>query len=89
VPAGGVFDINIRSAAKETTGQLKILVNDAFTSGDILLPQTGENQAWKTSTVKGVKLSKGWNKLRVLASAGGFNLNYLQFISTDNTAKIN
>jgi aryl-phospho-beta-D-glucosidase BglC (GH1 family) len=89
LPAGGNFDINIRSASKESTGQMRLLVNDAFTSENILLPPTGETQAWQTSTVKNIKLGKGWNRLRVLATAGGFNLNYLQFISSDNTAKIN
>lgn len=89
LPDDGVFDVNIRSASKENSGHVKLLVNDAFASGDILLPQTGETQNWKTSTIKSVKLTKGWNRLRVLATGGGFNLNYLQFIHTDNTAKVN
>jgi len=84
-----LFDIQIRSAAKENAGQVKILINDATASEDIVLPQAGETQKWKTSTVKAVKLNKGWNQLRVLAVKGGFNLNYLQFMPAANTAKAN
>ncbi|HEV7782555.1 MAG TPA: cellulase family glycosylhydrolase [Chitinophagaceae bacterium] len=87
LPEGGVFDLNIRSASKENEGAVKILINDALLPGTVLLPRTGETQNWKTSTMKNIKLAKGWNRLRVLATSGGFNLNYLQFIQTDNTTK--
>ena len=84
-----VFDINIRYASKNDPGQLRLLVNDEFASENNVLPPTGAAQNWKTSTIKKVKLTKGWNRLRVLATAGGFNLNYFEFISTGNTAMTN
>lgn len=83
LPEEGTFDVNVRAASKESTGQLSILVNDAFASEAILLPPTGESQNWKTRTIKSIKLSKGWTRLRVLATEGGFNLNYLQFTRAD------
>jgi len=86
LPENGLFDVNIRSASKENSGQMKLLINDAFASENILIPQTGETQNWKTIKIKNIKLAKGWNRLRLLATSGGFNLNYLQFIRTDNTA---
>jgi len=89
LPVEGVFDVNIRSASKGIEGKVKLLINDAFATEDILLPQTGEIQNWKNTILKSVKLNRGWNRLRVLATTGGFNLNYLQFIHTNNTAKIN
>ena len=82
------YDINIRSASKEKHGELALLVND-ISSADIPLPLTGGTQVWKTSTIKNIKLAKGWNRIRVLAKAGGFNLNYLQFTTAENTARIN
>ena len=85
----GSYDINIRTAAKENGGQLKLLINDATASDDIVLPQTGATQTWKTNTIKDIKLTKGWNRLRVLATKGGFNLNYLQFMAAGNTVKTN
>ncbi len=87
LPEEGLFDLNIRSASKENEGAVKILINDSLLPGTVLLPRTGETQHWETSTMKNVKLGKGWNRLRVLASSGGFNLNYLQFIQADNTTK--
>ncbi|MEO7922600.1 MAG: cellulase family glycosylhydrolase [Chitinophagaceae bacterium] len=86
LPEDAVFDLNIRSASKENPGQVKLFVNDAMIPGTIQLPRTGEAQKWETSTIKHIKFSKGWNRLRVLAASGGFNLNYLQFIQTDNTS---
>jgi len=85
-PADAVFDVNIRYASKDSIGQLRLLLNNEFASETNLLPQTGGTQNWKTNIIKTVKLNKGWNRLRVLATSGGFNLNYLQFISTINTA---
>jgi endoglucanase len=87
LPEEGVFDLNVRSASKESSGEIRILVNDAFASETVLLPRTGETQNWKTSTIKNIRLSKGWTRLRVLATGGGFNLNYLQFTHADNTAR--
>ena len=81
-----VFDVNIRYASKENAGQLRLILNDQFASENNLLPQTGGTQNWKTSTIKKIKLTKGWNRLRVFATGGGFNLNYLEFIHTGNTA---
>ncbi|MEP7164792.1 MAG: cellulase family glycosylhydrolase [Ferruginibacter sp.] len=81
-----VYDVNIRYASKDNPGQLRLLLNDEFISENNVLPQTGGTQNWKTNTIKTVNLKKGWNRLRVLATRGGFNLNYLQFIGTGNTA---
>jgi len=86
VAADAVFDVNVRYASKDSTGQLKLLLNDGSATENNLLPQTGGTQNWKTNSIKKVKLTKGWNRLRVLATGGGFNLNYLEFISTANTA---
>lgn len=78
-PEQVVYDINVRYAAKDTTGEMKILLNDASASSANSLPQTGGTQNWKTTTIKTIRLNKGWNRLKVLATKGGFNLNYLEF----------
>jgi endoglucanase len=83
-----LFDLNIRYAARDSAGQLKILLNGNFSSENNLLPPTGGAQNWKTNSIKKVKLTKGWNRLRVLATGGGFNLNYFEFVPAGNTAMI-
>ncbi len=80
-----VYDVHVRYASKDKEGQLRLILNDQFATGNSLLPQTGGMQNWKTSTIKEVKLARGWNRLRILATGGGFNLNYLKFVSTGNT----
>lgn len=79
----GIFDLNIRSASKEREGAVKIIINDKALPGTVVLPRTGETQSWTTSTLKNLKFNKGWNRLRVVAENGGFNLNYFQFMSPE------
>ncbi|MCP9749645.1 cellulase family glycosylhydrolase [Ferruginibacter sp. HRS2-29] len=88
-PQNGTFDVNVRSASKLADGRLQLLVNDLAAGENIVLPNTGEDQRWATSTIKNISLNKGWNRLRVLAVKGGFNLNYLQFRQTNGTAAVN
>lgn len=83
------YDIGMRYSAENKTGQVKLILNNDLLEENNLLPQTGGNQQWKTITIKNIKLVKGWNRLRVMAVAGGFNLNYLQFMDTGNTTQSN
>ncbi|MEO6613272.1 MAG: cellulase family glycosylhydrolase [Chitinophagaceae bacterium] len=87
LPEDGQFDLHIRSASKDNSGEVRILLNDVFVTGKVLLPRTGETQKWETSILKNIKLPKGLSRLRVLATSGGFNLNYLEFTQTDNTTR--
>lgn len=87
--ANELFDINIRVVSVANSSGLKLLVNDEVASSNMIIPQSKDLQNWKTITIKNVRLNKGWNRLRILATSGGFNLNYFQFIATDNTARKN
>lgn len=75
----GMFNIEVRYAAKDSAGELGILVNDVEASKNIL-PPTNDNQKWQSSVIKNVRLGKGTNRIRLLAIRGGFNLNYIKFI---------
>jgi endoglucanase len=86
-PEEGSFDINFRTAGKETDGMVQLIVNNELQPVKIQLPRTGEAQQWETSTMRNIKFNKGWNRLRVFAATGGFNLNYLQFTPTDISTK--
>ncbi|HPH84582.1 MAG TPA: cellulase family glycosylhydrolase [Ferruginibacter sp.] len=83
------YDLHIRSASQSATGELQLFVNGSATETKLTLPATGSFNTWQTSTMKSVKLNAGMNRVRVMAVKGGFNLNYFQFIPTDNTAMIN
>ncbi len=88
-PQSGTFDVNVRSASTLNDTKMQLIINDKTAGEDLSLPNTGANQQWTTSSIKNIGLIKGWNRIRVLAVKGGFNLNYLQFVQTNNTAKVN
>ena len=88
VSTPGSFDVHIRASSKQKSSGLRILVDGASATPDIVIPQS-DGQNWKTITIKNVKFNKGWNRLRVMATVGGFNLNYLQFLLTENTTTKN
>ncbi|MEO6668663.1 MAG: cellulase family glycosylhydrolase [Ferruginibacter sp.] len=83
------YDINIRSSSQNNSGEIKLLLNDLPASAVTTLSVTGDHQKWQTNAIRAVKFTKGWNRLKVLAVKGGFNLNYFQFIPVDSSAKTN
>lgn len=77
--SAGRFNIEVRYAAKDSTGELRILVNEVIASVAIL-PRTNDNQKWQSAVIKNTRLGKGTNRIRLLVSREGFNLNYVKFI---------
>ncbi|RZM11798.1 MAG: carbohydrate-binding protein, partial [Pedobacter sp.] len=82
----GIFDINVRNSAKDAGGVLQLLVNNQPSGEPASIASTGKFDQWQTTTIRNIRLSKGSNSIRVLAVNGGFNLNYLQFISASTAA---
>ncbi|MEO6407063.1 MAG: cellulase family glycosylhydrolase [Ferruginibacter sp.] len=83
-----LYNINVRTASKEQESILKLLLEGKETA-TLVLPVTGGLQTWATHTIPSISLKKGWNQLRILAGNGGFNLNYLEFISPTENARVN
>ncbi len=77
----GLFNINVRTASN-STGEIKVMINNNVVADNILLQNTGSDKDWKITTVKNILLKKGTNLLKLLAVKGGFKLNYLQFINS-------
>lgn len=71
------YTFNIRYSGSKDS---KIRIEDA--SGKQLatatLASTGGNENWKTTAVKGVRLVKGENKIRIIFENDGTNLNYFE-----------
>jgi beta-glucanase (GH16 family) len=77
VPTAGNYTVRYRIASQAATGQIQL------TSGSTVLattavPNTGGWQNWQTISTM-VNLSSGQSTLRVYASEGGFNLNWINF----------
>ena len=73
----GAYAVGFRIASATHAGQIQ-LQRDAVTLSTVNLPVTGGWQTWRTVSTF-VHLSKGQQVLTVLASAGGFNLNWTEF----------
>ncbi len=74
-----VYDVNVRTSAAKDGGEVEWLLNDQKQSS-ASLPLTGDINKWQTTVIKNIRLYSGWNKIKLVAVKGGFNLNYLQFI---------
>lgn len=78
VPTAGIYTFSYRIAngfSPEATLTLKN--SDDQVLGSILLPQTGGMQGWKTVSML-VQLPAGNQRLKVFATKGGWNFNWLE-----------
>lgn len=86
VATAGNFTVSYRAASMNGGGQAQII----NTSGTVLtstnIPATSGWQAWTTVTSAPFFLSQGTHRLRIYASVGGWNLNWLQFSTSAASA---
>ncbi len=80
VETAGVYTLDARIASANSGGAFRIEVDGEDRSGSISVPATGGWQVWQTIPAQ-VQLDSGPQtiRLRVLASNGGFNVNWLRF----------
>ncbi len=71
----GNYDFDFRSASLGNGGTL-VLEIDGIKATEITLPITGGWQNWYTTLQRKISLTKGNHNLKVIATKGGFNLNY-------------
>ncbi len=78
VQIAGTYNVDFRVASPYfgTRFQLK---KDSTVLATISVPNTGGWQAFQTVTATGVPLSAGWQTLRIHASTGGWNMNWMNF----------
>ncbi|WP_207492480.1 cellulase family glycosylhydrolase [Aridibaculum aurantiacum] len=79
----GVYTLQVRAAAKNKAGQMQILVNGLAAGSIAITGKTG----WHTSSISNINLPKGTIQLRLLATQGGYDLNYIKLIRNRNSAK--
>ncbi len=82
VASAGTYTVQYRVSSPYETGQIQLR-----SGGTVLattnVPNTGGWQNWQTVTAE-VNLPAGSQTLRVYSNVGGFNLNWLNFISSSN-----
>lgn len=69
------FTIIFESAAKDTAGHIQLIINSNVIENSINMPVTGNWFNWQTTSISGVKLNQGENKIRFKTLKGGSNLN--------------
>lgn len=77
VASAGTYDFTFRSASLGAGGMVKVLVDGVAVNDGLALPITGGWQTWKSTTLRKIALPAGNHTLRLIAVAGGFNLNYI------------
>ena len=76
-PKGGVYSLQLRTAAEEASGAIDLLLNGAVVQKELPLAQ-GDKGVWVTTVARPITLKKGTNTLRIYVAKGGFQLNYLK-----------
>ena len=81
----GCYGVEVH-AATPVGGSLLLQRDGLDASGAQAVPNTGGYASWQTVPISGVSLTAGVHRLRLIALAGGVNLDYLQFSELGNSA---
>lgn len=81
------FDVDIRYSNAMTGGKLYLADEKGKISKTIVIPFSKEANVWKTLSLKNVILKQGTNKVKVHFEKGNFDLNYLEFKSSNKESK--
>jgi xylan 1,4-beta-xylosidase len=84
VDSTGTYNVGIRYAATNSDCQIKIWQGGTDVTGIVTLPATGGMGVFNTYTIHGLKLSSGYQTLKIEAITGGFNLYTMQFKGANN-----
>lgn len=76
VPAAGSFDIDFRHAGTGDYTGFDIYNESGTKIGELNVNGTGGWQNWQTTTVHGVPLAQGVQKIKLVLKAGGLNFNW-------------
>jgi len=79
VSEAGNYTVSFTYAAATSDGKLSLSADNKPVINELYLPATGEEQNWKTVSVKDISLKKGSHVFRVYAVKGGFSLLSIQF----------
>jgi len=82
VTTAGVYTLQVRLASESAGNTLHVESDGVNISGTIAVPNTGGWQTWQTATVTTSSLTAGQHILRIYEETGGFNINYITFVSS-------
>jgi len=74
----GLYDFEIRAASPNADKTITLSVDGSDVTGPVKLPNTGNWQTWKSTSIKNISLNEGEHILRSKLTTGGYNLNYIK-----------
>ncbi len=80
IATAGVYRVNVRVAAPDASGQIRLYLDGSPVTNVINVPQSGGWQSWRTLTIEGVNLPAGQHVLMVAIPTSGFNFNQMEFV---------
>jgi chitinase len=86
VTTAGAYTLSARVAATAAGKTFHVEMDGANVSGTITVPNTTGWQIWQTVTATTTSLTTGQKVMRIYADQGDFNLNYVDFATSGNTA---
>lgn len=78
VSAAGGYSVDFRVASKNGGGKIELRDDNGTVLGSIDIPSTGSYTSWTTVNAT-VRINADLKTLRVYATSGGFNLNWIEF----------
>lgn len=85
VSDAGLYNAGIRYATVSTASKIRIWQGDVDLTGAVALPSTGGVNNWRTFTIKGLQLAKGYQTLRIETVSGDFDFYKMQIEEADNS----
>lgn len=80
VAYAGTYSLNLRVASPYSNGQIQVRNSSGTVLTTINIPQTGAFQSWTTTSTT-ITLPAGTQTLRIYSIIGGWNMNWLEFVS--------
>ncbi len=84
VSTAGTYTVNFRIATPYASQQLQLKNSSGTVLATVSIPQTGAYQSWTTVSTT-ITLPAGNQTLRIYSSNGGWNINWLEFVSGAQT----
>ncbi|OEJ98477.1 hypothetical protein A8C32_04485 [Flavivirga aquatica] len=85
IPQNGDYKIDLRVASISNNGKFEIKI-DGATDTSLNVQNTGGWQNWTTISSNKINIPSGKHTLRIYATKGGFNVNWLRVNSIDNAS---
>ncbi len=83
VPTAGNYTVDFRLASTTSNNQIELRSGSTILT-TVNVPNTGAWQNWQTVTPASFALNTGNQTIRVYAKTGGWNINWMNFVSTQS-----